>query len=133
MKTSEYIENVYYRNDKLYKKAKNVNNEIKNNEILEYIGATTEYIIQTLEMIEDIFLEKLVNDIQSTYYGFLILAFIIGIFIDCIVFRLLIKNYVKTRFVEIDELLEIIFFVPQNIIKISPKFKRFIESGESDL
>ncbi|OUM58361.1 hypothetical protein PIROE2DRAFT_16387 [Piromyces sp. E2] len=133
MKTIEYIENIYNDDDKLYKNAKRIHEKIKNNEIIDYISVTTEYIIKTLEKIEDTFLANMIDEIKSTYFILLFISFIIATFIDTIIFKILINKFVKIRFIEIDELLNIIFFVPYNIIKISPKFKKYLENGELDI
>ncbi|ORX59237.1 hypothetical protein BCR36DRAFT_401813 [Piromyces finnis] len=130
MKTSEYIENMYNDNTKIYQRAKMIFDETKSNEIIEYINATTDYIIKTLEIMEDILLEEVVDEIRSTYYIMLIIAFIAGIIVDYIIFKILIKEYIKIRLFEIDELLNIVFFVPMSVIKISKIFRNYIQSGK---
>jgi len=114
----------------VYKNAKEILENINNNEIIKFISVTTDYIVDILDTMEDILMKDLANGISNTYFPLLYVLFILGIIVDSIIFKFLIKEYIKIRFTQIDELLYIIFFVPENIISISPKFKRYLETCE---
>jgi len=107
--------------------------EFQSNEVIEYLSITTEYLTDALESIENILQKDLSNNIKNVYYPLLIILFTSGMIINIIIFRILIKKFIKAKIKEIDELIYIIFFAPDNIINISPKFKKFIETGEYDL
>ncbi|KAG4105272.1 hypothetical protein H8356DRAFT_925030 [Neocallimastix lanati (nom. inval.)] len=132
-KEEEKINEIYKEHDVVQKNAKAILKEFQSNEVIEYLSITTEYLTDALESIENILQKDLSNNIKNVYYPLLIILFTSGMIINIIIFRILIKKFIKAKIKEIDELIYIIFFAPDNIINISPKFKKFIETGEYDL
>ncbi|ORX64369.1 hypothetical protein BCR32DRAFT_273133, partial [Anaeromyces robustus] len=65
------IEKIYDKNNNVQNNAKEIFNEILENPNLKYLNVTTDYIINSLEHIEDTIIEDLSNTIKSKYYPLL--------------------------------------------------------------
>lgn len=126
------IDKILNFKNKIEKKANKTIHEINNNPILAFQSSTIKYITNGIETFEYLLFNEIISSIKGKYMPLLYIGFIIGIILNTIIYEILVKTTINKKIKEIKELINTIFFVPLSVVNISPKFKRFIETGEID-
>jgi len=103
--------------------------EVKNNDILRFQNLTLNHIVNGLQEFDVLLLDYVQSQTKSSYI-LVIILFVISAIISPYIYFTSLKKMAKVKMVEMEELVNIVFTIPQSTINIVPQYRRFIETSE---
>jgi hypothetical protein len=109
--------------------AQNLLETFRTNDVLRFQNLTMFHIVVGLQEFDQLLLDY-VEDSSETTFILVIVLFVVSAIISPYIYFTSLKKMAKVKMIEMEELVNIVFTIPQSTINIVPQYRRFIETSE---